>query len=357
MRRSWMWLALIALGSMSLAVCSARVGAQTPPPAPPCPAASPLLRSPPIYGVGVKTIENACPAFVRGIDQWFTDNRVRIDSGKWTSAQIIRALTTGVVPTPPAPIPPVVTPPSAGAPWLVEDFARYSSINQLVASSGYVASESQITNRFAAIVLDTIVGYGSSKSLRFDYLDATSEGGSGTLGRCTNSGHGVSLAMRPPATKQLWMEVYVRFSPNFTTAADPSWRCTSGESFKHFIFGVTGPSNSRFNLEGNDSQWLWGYPDNEVRYSSYDPPQPKALYDGKWHRYRFALAVSSSAGVADGRAQMWVDDTLRVNYDRVVVNRSGFGAFYLGSTRNQGSPRLVSWWLGRVTIYTANPGW
>lgn len=239
-------------------------------------------------------------------------------------------------------------------PFVEEDFSTYTSTADLIANPrGIYATVEDF--RPGQIVLDEGVGFGTStKSMRYDYPDRTAEGGSGATGRCTD--YTISRMLRTTGKKHVWVEVYARFSPNFTVRAPSEWNCTSAAELK-FIFGAVTGGTSRFNLEFQANRWIFGYPGNETAVVRDGAPTPSSFWDGQWHRFRFEFKVSSATDVADGAARAWVDDLQIADISGVVINRTGLYGIPLARNINQGPGQPQSLWWGRIRIYDSNPGW
>ena len=76
---------------------------------------------------------------------------------------------------------------STAVPWLLEDYSSYTSTSNLLADPRGIYSVGEDVYSSGEIVLDATVGYGSShQSMRYNFPDRTSEGGSTNQGRCTD---------------------------------------------------------------------------------------------------------------------------------------------------------------------------
>lgn len=247
-----------------------------------------------------------------------------------------------------------VSPAGDAVPFLEDDFSTYTSTANLISNprSVFVTVEDFRSNQ---IVLDEAVGFGTStKSMRYDFPDRTGEGGSGTSGRCTD--YSISRMLRTEGRKHVWVEVYARFSTNFTVRAPTEWNCTSAAEYK-FLFGSVSSGTGRFNLEFQSNRWIFGYPGNETAVVRDGTPAPSSFWDGQWHRYRFEFKVSSATDVADGAARAWIDDLQIADLSGLVINRNGLYGIPLGRNMNQGPGAPQSVWWGRVRVYDSNPGW
>jgi hypothetical protein len=197
-------------------------------------------------------------------------------------------------------------------------------------------------------VLDPTVGYGTgTKSLRVDFQDMTANGS-----RCTDYTPAEPNLNLPSSVTNVWVEIVVMFTPNFTTISPGGWSCTSGNAYK-ILFGRVTPSGVFENIVGSSSsgQAL------ETNYpGSGSTTWPDVtLFDGQWHvlRYHFK-ADAAGAGVLT----WWVDGVVKVNQTGLTMPAGtviyGLG---LGRNLNHGPAALQSVRWGRVSAYTTDPGW
>jgi hypothetical protein len=255
-----------------------------------------------------------------------------------------------------------------------EDFSSYASTASLLADPRGIYQTFEDINP-ASIVLDTSVGFGTStKSMRYDYPDHTAMGGSGTSGRCTSNT--VSRSLKFPnngAIQEVWVELEVKTSTNFTTQAPEHWGCTSDQGLK-FVDANVNPGDRfsiglRTGLVPPRSGQLWfGYPANVT------DPQGKVNFsasanatDGQWHQYRCHWKISSGYPQApnpDGVMTCWVDGTLVVDEQNIRTTSTAgnvppkqFYGLALGRNLNQGPHHPQSIWWGQVKIYKNDPGW
>ncbi|HWH03322.1 MAG TPA: Ig-like domain-containing protein [Gemmatimonadales bacterium] len=240
------------------------------------------------------------------------------------------------------------------APWLLEDFSSYTSTSNLIADPRgiYSVAEDETPTQ---IFLDNTVGYGSStQSMRFDFPDRTSEGGSGTSGRCTDFTIGRNITLPSPQT-EIWIEVYAKFSNGFTSVAPAAWGCTSAPAYK-FVFGRT--PTGRFNLVlgifGGD--YTFGWPANQ---EPSDDAMPFTPFDGQWHQYHMHFKVSTPAGSssANGACELWVDGVLVKSFTGIVETNSYIYGLAIGRNMNQGPGAPESEWWGKIAVWNTNPGW
>jgi len=241
---------------------------------------------------------------------------------------------------------------SSSVPWLLEDFSSYTSTANLLADPRgiYSVGEDETPSQ---VFLDKTVGYGSStQSMRFDFPDRTSEGGSGTSGRCTDFTVGRNINLPSPQT-EIWLEVEAKFSNGFTSLAPSSWGCTSAAAYK-FVFGRT--PTGRFNLVLGifGSSYTFGWPANQ---EPSDDPMPFTPFDGQWHVYRMHFKVSTPSSAANGACELWVDGVLVKSFTGIVESNSNIYGLAIGRNMNQGPGQPESEWWGRIAVWNTNPGW
>jgi hypothetical protein len=243
------------------------------------------------------------------------------------------------------PAPPPPPPPSSGA-WLLEDFSTYVSTAEWLGDPRgiYSVAEDETTNR---MTLDnstgvTMDGYALTQAARYDYVSPGCS--SQTLTR--------NLKL-PSSVKELWLEVYVKFSTNFTTLNVAG--CATPPGFK-MLFG-------RFDELVGRAAICWG---------SQTPPQVTvelgpnvdlytgtaiaAFADNRWHRLRVHWRISDP------------NSAIQVNIDGVTVyNRTNFTVggsnphihgIAIGRNLDQGiAAGTMSEWWGRIAAFNTNPGW
>ncbi len=201
----------------------------------------------------------------------------------------------------------------------------------------------------------------SVKALRYDYR-------AGDEPETT-----ILLPIRPPDASEVWIEAHAKFSSNFCTfvpgrgvgalkfllfklftghRADlvaglfPDAGCTRAEWWSGALDGVP---------EGFPCTGSVCTPITNARIGDNKP-----RWDGQWHRYRVHLKLGSPARMrimVDNA--VWLDRTWAqaVDWEGRPVNTWRDGEFDLGANMNDGSPRDMTLWWGRVIVYTGDPGW
>jgi len=241
------------------------------------------------------------------------------------------------------------------APWVEEDFSSYAGTSDLLANRRgfYSVPEDEGTARIA---LDTTSGYGTSRSsMRFAFPDRSND----LANRCHDYTIGRNIDL-PRAVREVWVEVYARFSANFHTMAPRTWGCRSGAEYK-FILGRThGGSRFNLNIGTGGSGWTFGIPFDEQGDGGTPPkvvPGATAVWDGLWHQYRVYFKVSSARGVSDGAARFYLDGRLIKSFATVVIDATDIYGVALGRNLNQGPEEPMSVWWGRIRIWERTPGW
>lgn len=251
-----------------------------------------------------------------------------------------------------APVVPVVAPPvpepTGPAPVLVEDFSSYADLAQFLTNPrGIYSTLSAASEGNEVFGRDhfslSSPGYdGSPHALRLTFPDRTA-----SSGRCHDYSVGVNLTLPAPA-QEVWVEVTAMYSANFTTRAPVAWSCASNPDHK-FIFGrVSGSGRFGLNVGTGGNQWTWGYPGNENNEFG-GPAQP---FDGQWHTYRLHMRAGSA-----GAATFWYDGALVRRFTNIATTASNIYGLAIGRNLNQGPAAPQSLTVGRVRVYTANPGW
>ncbi len=238
---------------------------------------------------------------------------------------------------------------SGVTPLLLEDFSTYTSTSDMLSDPRGIYSVAEDLNT-AMMALDTTVGYGSStKSMRYDWPDRTSEGGSGTTGRCGGDTIGRNLSL-PSNQTEIWVELDFKTQSTFTTVAPSAWSCTSAAAYKT-LFGRT--DVSRYNLVlgifGTSYTWSAG-PGNQE-------PADYALtwtpFDGNWHTYQMHMKIGTGS---NGICNLAVDGV--VKQTNTGLSQGGASYIYgiaLGRNMNQGPGAVQSEWWGKCAVYTQDP--
>lgn len=250
-----------------------------------------------------------------------------------------------------------LAPPTDGSAWVVEDWSSYSTVEEFFEDrdphEGRYRTEAQ---NAAQMALDPEHRFGESPhALRYDFPDR-----SGSDDRCHDYSIGRDLYL-PEETTELWVEVWVKFSPNFATAAPESWGCQSNPDHK-ILFGNVWPDGGvgRFGIHAGvfGDRWL-AYPPYDTNpdddsWDYVDRRDSAEDWDGEWHRIRTHWRVSN-----DGKAvnTVWIDDHLLTDRQGFSTDATGIWGLRLGANLNQGPHEAMSYWWGRVEVWRDRPAW
>ena len=267
-------------------------------------------------------------------------------------------------------------PPTPGAqPALVEDFSGYLSTDHYATDPFKRQGEpwpAALRGNRGFIELDNTVGlnaggYNLSQAMRYN-LVPTGACDEDTINlRYKIPGVDRSLFGQPGGqnVKDVWFEVWVRYPVGFSLLR-PAQCAGMPADHKTFLFGFNrdGYGRADFHL-GSDSQT------DPAMYANVQYGQPKVfeeafktLLDGRWHQLRIHLHLgSSNNGTAGG--SVWIDGVLKGRrYDNFLSLAAGYPADpwagWAGITigNNYSTPRThQEFWIGRLAIWTTNPGW
>ncbi len=256
----------------------------------------------------------------------------------------------------------VSTPPATGA-WISEDFSTYTSTVNMFANprGDFLSAWDEYKTR---ISLDTTVGYGgSTRSMKYSFpdrtttaIDLTDPSVSKTANsRCSDISIQRYMPL-PVESSEIWMEVYAKFAPNFTTVAPTSWGCTNNPDYKFLFYRVL-PEPERYEIKVG----TYGIPNFiTARFPggpTDTPPttRPASIFDGQWHRFRMHGKVNTN-GQVNGVYEAWIDNILFYQATNVNIPYKIEG-IWLGANLNQGPAQVQDMWFGRVQIFNGNPGW
>lgn len=241
---------------------------------------------------------------------------------------------------------------TAITPWLLENFSKYTSTANLLADPRGIYSVAEDVYSAGEINLDQTQGSdtvgGVAQSMRYDFPDRTSEGGSTNQGRCTDFTIGRNITL-PSQVSEAWIEVEVKFDATWVTLAPSSWGCTSAAAYK-FILPRTNVSRFQLVVGIFGGDYTFGYPGNE---EPADWPMEWTPFDGKWHTYRMHVKLGSGTGAAT----LWVDGVKLRDFQGVTPSASDIYGIALGRNVNQGPDHPQSVWWGRIAVYNTDPGW
>lgn len=247
------------------------------------------------------------------------------------------------------------------APWLNEDFSTYSSTANFLSdprSIYYTAEDSHTEN----IALDQAVGYGTlTQSYR------------GTYPAQNLQDYTIRRALQlPGAVTEFWWELWVKFAANFTTAAGnpPDFKGPFGvfdrDGYYRYACHIGFQAQLYYAVEIS-SALLQGDPG-----SNFGTNPASEIWNNQWCRFRFHWAV----GTTYGGACLWkmrlynasgtlleskdvTDKTLphaAAGYNDTPYPK--FNRLHLWANIDPGTTsQTMSYWIGRVRAYNADPGW
>ena len=166
----------------------------------------------------------------------------------------------------------------------------------------------------------------------------------------------------PSGVGELWVETWVRFSANFTTAAPAGWGCLSNPDYKMLFVRYSKSSRADLQPGTYGNSWTFGIgSDPQGNGGSPAGTIPGLPWDGQWHQYRLHVMFDRVGGAGHYTAgDLWIDGVLKKQFPGVADAASVFGTMYglaLGRNMNQGPDHLISVWWGMIRVYDADPGW
>lgn len=308
-------------------VFASSLGAQTPPAGVPCPTQSILLAAKPIFGVGKKTIEASCPAFLSAFTSWYASHPTS------TSAEIFAALNGVTIQPPPVvvpPSPPVVTPPpppqGAGVVYS-DDFSSYGSTADLLKRFWVGPSRDDGGVTPVGVTYDTV-----EKAMRYDWPARPNAA-------CSGAEMTVAMMPRwvnpPRGTNEVWIKFTSKESPNFEHGRS---NC-GGRSYKFFLVGF-----NNAHVGARVGTYLF----DGTQRSAADPAISTRLYvDG----------IGAQGGLQIGGDQGWGGQyrTWTLGVQHIGTDSATFST-YLNDAL--GVPRLVHTLKGPfLKGQTLGPGW
>jgi uncharacterized protein YjdB len=237
-----------------------------------------------------------------------------------------------------------VTSPSAGAqPILVEDFSTYTSTANMLSDPRNIYMDSE-EFQLSRMALDTNVGYGGSgKSLRYDYPVLGAVARDYTISR--------ALDVRSHNLTEVWIEIVVRFSSNFSVNAG----VPVGAGLKLFTVHVVPEVGGRFGLhmENGDGGQLnaEGPNDDYAALALHSSVRNGSLFNAQWHVLRYHIRLGSS-----DFHELWVDGVYQGSKTGATAV-SKLDMLHLARNLNQGPLQAQSLWWGKITAWKQNPGW
>lgn len=235
---------------------------------------------------------------------------------------------------------PTPPPTSSVTPVLVEDFSTYSSTANMLADPRGIYRLAE-DFRTANMTLDTSVGYDIvSQSLRYDYPSGT------------DTDYTISRMLDMPAEvgTEVWVEVVVRWSNNFTIAGNGQ---PAGSALKLLHVEQNG-SAGRFavNLEGSTIRAEGPNDDYDDLYINPSPGvSVSTLFDGQPHVIRYHVRLGT-----DDFHEFSVDGQY-LGSETGQTAASEFWGIALCRNLNKLSAVNMQMWWHLIRVYDQDPLW
>jgi hypothetical protein len=233
-------------------------------------------------------------------------------------------------------------------PWVGVDFSTIANATQLQAASWWYATD---YTYFGSPGL-TVETSGGPSAGSANFVRANFAVGSGYPG----------FAVRLPDTthKEVWVEVWVRFSANFTTLGSGA----NNPDYK-FMFIGNNENVGRWQIKNGTYGSAWS-PNhaggNNDTYLTANAGNGGMFWDGQWHRVRWHAKSSTTISSADGAFEWWLDDVkpyypANINTNAGAVPESGLWVLQTGINMNKPVLEAMTLDWGAIRIYNTNPGW
>lgn len=242
---------------------------------------------------------------------------------------------------------------SDGSTFAALTFENYASTEDLRASDEDFMGGSEDLN-VNKIFLDKDAGYdGLTRSMRYDWVDQ----GTGSV----SIGRGVML---PEPRTELWVELAIKWSSNFTTCnpADPPcdhktfflqvWPDLNGRWEVHFGGGGAAGPTAWITMNGPKG-------DKEAADFGSTGRAANDYFDDQWHVVRLHVRHSTDVNSRNGLMELWVDGELLKKVTNFSTNDgTQVRAILLGRNKDKGlDSGTESMWIGGVKAWDFDPGW
>jgi hypothetical protein len=241
--------------------------------------------------------------------------------------------------------------------WVDVDLESFETTDELRADRKVFPIENLNLDK---VYLDRTVAYtpgGLTRSMRYDWTDQ------GT--KSISIGRGIRLA---EPVDELWAEVVIRFSSNFTTCNPAELPC----DHKTFFLQVTPDGNGRW--EAKFGACGSGGPRAPIHVGSpkghdFKRDQPELercmvdafqYFDERWHVVRIHAKHSTDVETPDAELDFWVDGQLLGSYRGEFSTNTGtkINGILLGRNKDKGRDEgTESMWIGRVRAWRVDPSW
>jgi hypothetical protein len=241
-------------------------------------------------------------------------------------------------------------------PVLEQDFSDYSSTDDLRDSGDF--RRDAVNEQYT--FLDTDVGFAlSDRSMRYDWPDTS---GWDNLG----ANFFISTAQDIPVVSEFWVEVWMRFSDNFTVDGPADGNPDHKTLFLHSLPDGTGRWQFKIATccAGGEATMRAGVPGQGFAWigqgDEYRPQKSVRYWDNTWTGMRLHGKADSPRAfeVWINRAQSgWVQVFSADDVDEQDPSVFAADRVIYGANINQGSFGDMSLWWGRIRVWDEDPAW
>jgi hypothetical protein len=261
--------------------------------------------------------------------------------------------------------------------WELDPSEFASTAAFLAASDVIIPADTQMdgpgtAGGIATIAINSSPPAGAPRSKSLDYT--YNHGNNG----CTTITIGVS-SIRLPPMQEMWVQYYIRWSPNFRTTEASCYPndhklifydTVSDESgrFADYVGAGTGPNHELGTERSRDPDLGPGFQGGRAMNLNTSPvvyPYPN-LWDGNWHIVRRHIRMSTTTTSDDGLMETWVDgrkldfesgfNTCASAADGNGIDRLNGISFCHNKDDGPANVTMVLSW-GLVQLWDQNPGW
>lgn len=258
------------------------------------------------------------------------------------------------------------------------DLEGFDSTEQLRANRSVFATGNLNDKQ---VFLDKNVAYtdgGLTKSMRYDWVNQGA--------KSVSVGRGIVL---PHKVDELWVELVVRWSRNYTPCNPASPPC----AHKLLFFQVSPDGNQRWDVvvggageagpeahmtmnaaaggrEGQNNNSRWELVSILKTLGTQGPELDEAnkYFDEQWHVLRLHAKHSTNRKTFDGRMRLWMDGVRLYDSEELRTKHGAAGfatnddtkirAILIGRNKDKGLDNgTESVWIGRVRAWREDPGW
>lgn len=234
------------------------------------------------------------------------------------------------------------TAPDGPTPDQLEDFSSYADIDHFLEDPNGWYLGRKNTQRMALDRSVTVTG--AEQSLRYDFPENHD---------CSNYTITNELDIQPD-TRELWLEVWVRFSANWHTTLSG---CPDQAYDYKMLLGWTGSSRFQLKMGKSGDRIVVSGPGGASSglFLELDRPLATDYFDGAWHRYRMHWRINDDG---TGTLRQWIDEELVAESTGSINSTAENISFLkLGANRNHGMDEPMSLWFGPIRMWQRDPGW